>query len=105
MNILEIFARLETGYLTSIAGVGYQELVPAKEADAGWPLGVIRRQNGDLIVCDYLGHRLWRIDTDGMLHSFAGDGVPGYSGDGGPAENARLEGPHDLAQDLSLIHI
>ncbi len=99
MNILEIFARLETGHLTSIAGVGYQELVPAKEADAGWPLGVIRRQNGDLIVCDYLGHRLWRIDTDGMLHSFAGDGVPGYSGDGGPAENARLEGPHDLAQD------
>lgn len=99
MNILEIFEQLKTGHLTSIAGVGYKELIPAKEADAGWPLGVIRRPDGDLIVCDYLGHRLWRIDPDGMLHSFAGDGVPGYSGDGGPAENARLEGPHDLAQD------
>ena len=62
-------------------------------------MGVVRLPDGDLIVCDYHGQRLWRIDRDGILHSFAGDGIPGHSGDGGPAIEARLHEPHDLARD------
>ena len=99
MSITEILRALPEGHIASIAGVGYRDGIPAKEADAGWPLGVVRRPDGDLIVCDYIGHRLWRIDGDGTLHTFAGDGVPGHSGDGGPAIDARLNGPHDLTQD------
>ena len=55
--------------------------------------------DGDLVVADYKGNRLWRIDGEGILHTFAGDGVPGDYGDGGPAIDARVYGPHDLALD------
>ena len=99
MSTTETLARLPRGHITTIAGVGYRDGIPAKEADAGWPVGVVRRPSGDLIVCDYHCHRVWRIDTDGILHTFAGDGVPGNSGDGGPASEARFRAPHDLAQD------
>ncbi|MDP7579081.1 MAG: hypothetical protein QGF12_06045 [SAR202 cluster bacterium] len=99
MKLSETLSLLPSWDITTIAGVGYQENVPAKDADAGWPLGIVRRPDGDLIVADYKGHRIWRIDEDGILHTLAGDGVPGDSGDGGLALNARLNGPHDLAID------
>ena len=99
MDLREQLAKLAPGHLISIAGSPYQTGVAAKDADAGWPLGVVRRPDGDLIVVDYHAHRLWRIDQDGILHDFAGDGVPGNSGDGGPASEARFFNPHDLTQD------
>jgi trimeric autotransporter adhesin len=97
-----LFGRLSNApphSIFTIAGVGYRTGVPAREADAGWPMGVVRRSDGDLIVVDYHAHRLWRIDREGILHAFAGDGIPGNSGDGGPASTARFFGPHDLTQD------
>ena len=101
MTLRNTFDRISPGHIVTIAGVGYPEDgTSAKEADAGWPLGVIRRPDGDIIVADHLAHRLWRIDADGILHNFAGTGVPGYSGDGGPAIECRMDGPHDLYQDV-----
>ncbi len=73
--------------IVTIAGAGYSDGFPAKEADVGWSTGVDRRPNGDLVFGDIRSHRLWRIDKDGILHTFAGDGVPGNSGDGGPARD------------------
>jgi hypothetical protein len=83
----------------TLAGVGSQTGAPARDLDAGWPMGVVRRPDGDLIGVDYHTHRLWRIDHGGLLHAFAGDGIPGNRGDGGPAVQARFYWPHDLAQD------
>ncbi len=90
---------LPPGATANIAGAPYREGVPAATADAGWPMGVVRRPDGELIVVDYHAHRLWRIDRAGILHRFAGDGIPGNSGDGGPALEARFFYPHDLSQD------
>ncbi len=99
MSLIQQLQSLGPGRIITIAGVGYREGAPARDAPSGWPLGVVRRPDGDLIVADYKAHRLWRIDRDGILHRFAGDGVPGDAGDGGPAIHARLYGPHDLALD------
>ncbi len=99
LSLLDTFDRLSAGTITTIAGVGLRAGILAKEADAGWPLGIVRLPKGDMIVADYHGHCLWRIDGEGMLHRFAGDGVPGNSGDGGPAKDARLNNPHDLTVD------
>ncbi|MCH2203466.1 MAG: SMP-30/gluconolactonase/LRE family protein [Fuerstiella sp.] len=101
MNLIHSFECLAPGHIVTVVGVGYHDGVPAQETDAGWPMGVVRRADGDLIVCDYQAHRLWRIDQTGILHSFAGDGVPGTDGDGGPALEARFRNPHDLTQDQS----
>ncbi len=99
MDIIQKLKNLAAGELSVLAGVGQRAGIPAKEADAGWPMGVARRPDGELIVIDYLWHRIWRIDQDGILHAFAGDGIAGNSGDGGPAAEARFRHPHDLYQD------
>ena len=99
MDIIQKLKNLAAGELSVLAGVGQRAGIPAKEADAGWPMGVARRPDGELIVIDYLWHRIWRIDQDGILQAFAGDGIAGISGDGGPAAEARFRHPHDLYQD------
>ncbi len=104
MNLHERFQKLAPGHMMTIAGAGYQDGIPAKEADAGWPFGIVRLppnqpHGGDLIVADYQGQRVWRIDGDGILHTFAGDGIPGWTGDGGPANEARMSYPHDVCLD------
>ncbi len=99
MDIIQKLKNLVAGELSVLAGVGQRDGIPAKEADAGWPMGVVRRPDGELIVIDYLWHRIWRIDQDGILQAFAGDGIAGNSGDGGPAAEARFRHPHDLYQD------
>ena len=91
--------RLERNTSDTIAGVGYRDGIPAKEADAGWTMGVVRLPDGDIITADIRGHRLWRIDKDGILRTFGGDGVPGNTGDGGHVSQARFYTPHDLCLD------
>ena len=99
MSIVQKLQNLPPGEISVLAGVGQRAGIPAREADAGWPMGVVRRPDSDLVVIDYQWHRIWRIDRDGILHAFAGDGIAGDSGDGGPAAEARLRNPHDLCQD------
>ena len=99
MGLNHILEQLPAGTMATVAGVGYRTGIPAKEADAGWILGVGRMRDGDLIAVDYHGNRIFRIDADGILHPFAGTGVRGRSGDGGPAIEATLDQPHDLTQD------
>ncbi len=43
------------------------------------------------------GNRLLKVDQAGVLSHFAGQQVAGFQGDGGPALNARFNGPHNLA--------
>jgi hypothetical protein len=46
------------------------------------------------------GNAIYRIDAKTQtLHRVAGTGESGYSGDGGPALNAKLGGPKGLAYD------
>jgi trimeric autotransporter adhesin len=99
VNMNTKLAEMEPGTILSIAGVGYRDGIPAKEADIGWPMGVVRLPDGDLVFAEMRGHRIWRIDGEGILHTFAGDGVPEDSGDGGPAIDARVFTPHDLCLD------
>ena len=99
MDLKTTFDKLPAGHITGIAGVPYRDGIPAKEAHVGWPIGVVRNSNGDLIVADWQGNRFWRIDGDGILHAFAGGNVPGNSGDDGPALDARFRGPHSLTLD------
>ncbi|MFN3325342.1 MAG: hypothetical protein ACK5AZ_17755 [Bryobacteraceae bacterium] len=63
------------------------------------PFGVAVSGNGDLYIAEAGGHRVRRIRADGALEILAGDGYPGFSGDGAPAASSRLETPSDLLLD------
>ena len=90
-----ILIKNSSSNLKSIVGSGIKDSQVAKETDAGWPLGLAQRKSGELIVADYIFCIIWEIDTEGNLNRIAGTGMPGYSGDGGKAINAELDGPHD----------
>ena len=59
--------------------------------------GVEMDAAGRIYVGDIAG-QVWRIDPDGIMHRIAGIGS-GFSGDGGPALDAELCQPLDIALD------
>jgi DNA-binding beta-propeller fold protein YncE len=85
--------------------------IPASEMRMAQPFGqsaapagrIVFDKAGNLYFADTSNHLIRMIDTDGMVHRVAGtppkDGAPqnGYAGDGGPALDARLNFPVDLA--------
>ena len=99
MSLIEDINDCSERGLIRIAGSIMKEGVLAKEADAGWPMGLAQRKTGELIIADYIFNIIWEIDSDGVLHRLAGTGMPGYSGDGGLAVDAELSGCHDLIID------
>jgi len=70
----------------------------AKDAMLFVPLGMVVDSSGNLYFADSFNHRIRKIATDGKISSIVG-GSPGYLGDGGPAIDARLSAPRDLALD------
>jgi sugar lactone lactonase YvrE len=45
---------------------------------------------GNMYILDQQNWRVRSIDTDGVLNTIAGNGMPGYAGDGGPALEAQF---------------
>ena len=70
----------------------------AVEADIEAPAGITVDSDGNLFIAT--GHRVRRVDAEtGIISTVAGTGAPGYDGDGGPATEAKLKAPADVAVD------
>jgi DNA-binding beta-propeller fold protein YncE len=64
------------------------------------PYGVAVDDAGNLYIADTSNHCIRKVDTEGMITTFAGRcQVPGYAGDGGPATWAYLNSPYGVAVD------
>jgi sugar lactone lactonase YvrE len=91
------------GYLTRFAGTGERgrggEGVKALESAFAFPCDVRLDSKGNIFVADLENHRIRKITRDGVVTTVAGTGVPGYSGDGGPALNAQLNSPWGILID------
>jgi sugar lactone lactonase YvrE len=55
--------------------------------------------DGNLFIADTLNNRIRKVDRAGTITTVAGTGEQGYSGDGGPAVEARLHWPTGLVVD------
>ena len=69
------------------------------------PSDVVVLPTGGYAVADYGNHRVVHVAADGSVTPIAGTGVRGYSGDGGPAVSAQLDGPIALAASSSGLLI
>jgi YVTN family beta-propeller protein len=80
---------------------GYNgENIKASMAMTCYPNGLAISPAGDLIVAD--GNlRIRRITPTGIVSTIAGNGINGYTGDGGPAINAEIGQPFQLAYDAA----
>ena len=57
---------------------------------------------GNLYIADRNNHRIRRVDgTTGRLSTVAGNGQPGFSGDGGAATSASIDAPSSVAVDAA----
>ena len=88
---------LDTGVIETYAGTGETKATPDGAPVRGTPLNGPRTlalaPNGDLYLALREGNAIFRIDTKSQtLHRVAGTGETGYSGDGGPALNAKFGG-------------
>lgn len=73
---------------------------PASEAQFVELAGIAVARDGAIYVSDDMAHRV-RVIRDGVIDTFAGSGVQGYQGDGGPARDAALDAPTALALDAA----
>jgi hypothetical protein len=69
---------------------------PALQAKLTTPFGVLPTNDGGFDLADVDANVVRRVDTDGIIHTVAGTGVRGYSGDGGLATLAQLNAPTRL---------
>ena len=72
----------------------------ASEALLNGPFDIAFDRAGNLYFSDTFNHRIRRVEAaTGIISTIAGNGEPGYSGDGGPATAAALNEPYGIVVD------
>jgi sugar lactone lactonase YvrE len=98
------------GIISTVAGNG----IAAYSGDGGaatnaslcFPNGVAFDVSGNMFIADWGNNRIRKVDTNGVITTIAGIGPTypasaGFSGDGGAATDASLNGPVGVAFDAS----
>ncbi len=98
------YVEIATGIIDTYVGNG----TPAYAGDGGdsrdaslyQPTDLAFGPDGEMYIADTTNSCVRRVDTDGVISTFAGScGEPGYSGDGGAPADALLQRPYGVALD------
>jgi uncharacterized protein (TIGR03437 family) len=113
-------------YITSRGGLYVYKVTPAQiisifagngdlsnDGDGGLAInagvfsttGVDVDARGDVVFASDGGCVIRSVTPDGIIHTIAGNGKCGYSGDGGPATSAELNAPWGLAASGTQIYV
>jgi len=95
----------DTGIITTVAGTGRAGFSGdgglATAAQLQTPTGIAVDAAGDLFIADAANNRIRRVAADGIITTFTGTGVAGFSGDEGAATAAELNFPYYVALDAA----
>jgi sugar lactone lactonase YvrE len=95
--------------LKSFAGTGQPGFAgdggPASEAQLAEAAGVALDASGTLYIADTGNHRVRKVSPDGVMHTIAGAGVAGLSGDNGPALLAYLRRPMGVVTTTGNVYV
>jgi hypothetical protein len=99
-----------SGTITTFAGTGAPgssgDGGPATAAKLAQPYDVAVDAQGNVLIADAGNNEVRRVSAaDGTISTVAGVGMPGFSGDGGPATSAQLFGPYGVAAHGASIII
>jgi len=90
--------------ITTVAGTGTAGFAgdggPATSASLNFPGGIAVDARGNLYFNDDVNYRVRRVATNGTITTIAGSGTRGFSGDGGAAIAAALNGNFGISLDL-----
>ncbi len=91
--------------ISSVAGNGVMgfngDNIAATAAAIAYPTSICIDNSGNLYIADNNNNRVRKINNSGIITSFAGYGLIGYTGDGGPASVAKFNLVTGLASDNS----
>lgn len=94
-KVLRYEPRTET--VTSICGTGARSFngdgLPGLETFLDLPVATAFTPDGSLLIADQANQRIRALRPDGTVETLVGNGEQGYSGDDGPAIEARLHLP------------
>lgn len=91
------------GIISTVAGDGQFSYDgdggQAINAGIGTPSAVAVDGSGDIYIADFYNSNIRKVTPAGVITTVAGSGMGGYSGDGGPATSAQMNGPVGVAVD------
>jgi len=97
--------KITNGTINTVAGSGTAgfggDSGAATSAQLNIPAGLAVDGAGNLYIADFSNNRVRKVTPGGTITTLAGNGLEGYSGDGGPATGAQLATPVGLATDSS----
>ncbi|MFB6259719.1 MAG: SMP-30/gluconolactonase/LRE family protein, partial [Thiohalorhabdaceae bacterium] len=89
------------GYITTAAGTGSAgyggDGGAGRQAQLSSPHGLALDDAGNLYIADSGNHRIRELAPSGIIRTVAGTGTSGSNGDNGPAAQAQLSNPRDVA--------
>ncbi len=93
---------LKTRRTTTLAGSGQRGYTgdggTAVAGSLNMPHEIVFDGQGHMYIAERDSHVVRKVDAkSGVISTLAGTGVPGFSGDGGPASGAQLRQPHSIA--------
>jgi hypothetical protein len=96
---------VNTGFISTVAGNGSAGFSGdgglAVNASLNQPNCVFIAKNGTMYISDFGNNVIRGVTTAGFISTIAGNGIYGYSGDGGYATEASLAGPTAVIADNS----
>jgi trimeric autotransporter adhesin len=98
-----------SGIISTFAGNGYNAGTtyggysgdggPATSAELFYPEHVAIDNAGNVYIAELYNNTIRMVNTSGIISTIAGTNVAGYSGDEGPATQAKLGHPYSVAVD------
>lgn len=87
--------KVSGGNISTICGTGTASYTgnggQATAATINSPSGVCKDGSGNIYIADNLNWVVRKINTSGVISTYAGNNIQGYQGDGGLATNARID--------------
>ncbi len=107
--------KVSAGTITTVAGTGVGtqlcltvptqeggyngDDIPASAAKLNAPVAVNHDVAGNLYIADFYNHRIRKVNTGGIITTYAGNGMGGYNGDNVPATSAQIYNPGGMDFD------